>query len=134
MGSKFIWFDEQSVTANAKEAEWSKPSCFRSTDDTTGNDQAGATTNVDRCCVNPWYLLRCLWRFSYIVTRFCILSLVWSVMGGAFIGIFLALSYILWVIMSFIAVTKERNLLFLLLAMLIAIPSLAASPAIRFYY
>ena len=47
-------------------------------------------------CVNPWYILRIIWRVSYVTTRFCILSLVWTVLGGVFLIIFLVLSFCAW--------------------------------------
>eukprot|EP01084_Bolivina_argentea_P313110 542188_1 len=47
-------------------------------------------------CVNKWYVLRVIWRFSFVGARFCALSLVWSVWGGAFVGIFLLGSFLIW--------------------------------------
>eukprot|EP01083_Nonionella_stella_P145725 457171_1 len=76
ISSKYFWVDGDAVKEDAKEAELSA-----------------------KCpCVNPKYVLRVLWRFSYILTRFCILSLVWSVMGGAFCAIFLGASWLLWAV------------------------------------
>ena len=73
--NKYIWLDEESVEGhNADDPKW----------------------RLDFPCVNPWYVLRVIWRFSFVATRFCVLSLIWSVLGGAFLGIFLGASFILW--------------------------------------
>merc|ERR1712228_327579 len=48
--------------------------------------------------VNPWYILRVIWRYSFVTTRFAVFSLIWSVMGGSFLGIFIALSFFYWAI------------------------------------
>eukprot|EP01084_Bolivina_argentea_P174282 301909_1 len=48
--------------------------------------------------VNWWYVLRIVWRFNYVATRFSVLSLVWSVLGGTVIFIYLACSWIYWII------------------------------------
>eukprot|EP01083_Nonionella_stella_P240594 840953_1 len=74
ISTKYFWVDRDAFIDDARQVELSA-----------------------KCpCVNPRYVLRVIWRFSYILTRFCILSLVWSVMGGAFCVIFLAVSLTLW--------------------------------------
>ena len=74
ISNKFTWTDKEAVVDKAKEPKF-KAHCP---------------------CVNGWYVLRIVWRFSFVATRFCILSLVWSVLGGAFLGIFLAVSFLVW--------------------------------------
>eukprot|EP01084_Bolivina_argentea_P272992 464939_1 len=69
--NKFIWLDK----------------------DTTGEDpdwKAGCP------CINPLYAMRVIWRFSFVATRFCVLSLLWSVLGGAFLGMFILISFVVW--------------------------------------
>ena len=74
ISNKYSWLDKDCVTDDAKDAKW----------------------KAKIPCVNPWYLVRIIWRFCYVTTRFCILSLVWSVLGGALFGIFLAISFCTW--------------------------------------
>merc|ERR1712228_85684 len=109
--NKFIWVDGECVN-EGKEAEWSKPPCFRNEKKTENKGDTATAKNRDQrgcfddfiddwyndqfLCIDKWYLLRVIWRFTYIVTRFSILSLIWSVLGGAFIGIFLAISWFMW--------------------------------------
>ena len=74
ISNKYTWLDKDGVVENAREPEFKR-----------------------RCpCINGWYVLRIIWRFSFVATRFCVLSLVWSVLGGEFLGIFLAISFCLW--------------------------------------
>ena len=58
-------------------------------------------------CINPLYVARVIWRFSFIVTRFSVLSLVWSVLGGAFVGIFLGISFLSWCIALIISAWEQ---------------------------
>eukprot|EP01084_Bolivina_argentea_P096124 172809_1 len=74
IASKYIYADKECVVEEAKESNLSK----------------------SLPCVNTWYLLRVIWRFSFIAVRFTVFGLVWSVLGGGFLFIFLALSFILW--------------------------------------
>eukprot|EP01083_Nonionella_stella_P084333 233425_1 len=77
ISSKYFWVDRDGVDDDAQDAELS----------------------IKCPCVNPKYVLRVIWRFCYILTRFCILSLVWSVMGGAFCAIFLGVSWFMWAVL-----------------------------------
>ena len=74
ISNKFTWMDKEGVEDKAKEPRF-KAHCP---------------------CVNGWYVLRIIWRFGFVTTRFCILSLVWSVLGGAFLGVFLGISFCIW--------------------------------------
>eukprot|EP01083_Nonionella_stella_P067822 179659_1 len=47
-------------------------------------------------CVRPWYLVRVLWRFCYVASRFIVLSLLWAVVGVTFFIIFVSASWIYW--------------------------------------
>eukprot|EP01083_Nonionella_stella_P072964 196973_1 len=79
--NKFAWLDQASVKTEGQTFKCN-PKYFKSSFDHA----------------NWWYLVRIVWRFSFVMTRFCILSLIWSVLGGAFLGIFLLISYLYWVI------------------------------------
>eukprot|EP01084_Bolivina_argentea_P224405 379472_1 len=88
IANKYCWVDENDVKEEAREAEIKT-----------------------KCPLINWrYVLRIIWRFSYVMTRFCIISMTWSVMGGAFCGIFLAFSWVLWtiVVAKFVR-TSARN-------------------------
>eukprot|EP01083_Nonionella_stella_P236119 829564_1 len=53
-----------------------------------------------RCpIVNKYFVLRVIWRCSYVTARFAMISLIWSVLGGAFLGIYLPCSWLLWTIL-----------------------------------
>ena len=88
VASKFVWLDGDACRDNGKDAEWSTQCPF----------------------VNGWYLLRVIWRFSYVTTRFCVLSLLWSVLGGVILCIFLPISCCCWCISFFTNVpySEER--------------------------
>eukprot|EP01084_Bolivina_argentea_P040550 74928_1 len=43
-------------------------------------------------CVQPWYLVRIFWRFFHILSRFSVFSLVWIVIGGAPLVIYIAIA------------------------------------------
>ena len=79
-------------------------------------------------CVNPYYMLRIIWRFSYVTTRFCVLSLVWSVLGGAFFGIFLAASCCIWGIPEAFDEHVEGKLGAFLRCLLYGLVSLISTP------
>lgn len=74
IANKYIWADKECVVDEAKQAK-------------SGDS-----------IVNKWYILRIVWRFCYVLVRFSIFSMLWSVIGGAFLGIFIPLSWIYWVI------------------------------------
>eukprot|EP01084_Bolivina_argentea_P121821 215901_1 len=80
IANKYTWLDKNCVVDDAKEAKLSKKPPF----------------------VNFWYVLRVIWRFSFVSTRFTILSLLWSVLGGAFLGVFLVISWIYWIAAYFL--------------------------------
>eukprot|EP01083_Nonionella_stella_P022868 63196_1 len=115
ISNKYCWVDRDAVVEECRDAHLST-----------------------KCpCVNPLYVLRIIWRFSYITTRFCILSLVWSVMGGAFCLMFLALSWLLWTVINVVEWSEGCKLitpdcdscLAVFLAGMYGIVSLIASPA-----
>eukprot|EP01083_Nonionella_stella_P096916 272462_1 len=82
IANKYTWIDKDCVVAEAKEPKWSIkfPYC------------------------NGWYLLRVLWRFAFVTTRFAVFSLVWSVLGGGFIIIFIPMSWMFWSFLMFIQI------------------------------
>ena len=77
ISNKYVWLDEEAFCNGSVQAD--RP-----------NWKAGCP------CVNPWYVLRVIWRFSFVATRFCVLSLMWSVLGGISLGLFLVASFIGW--------------------------------------
>eukprot|EP01083_Nonionella_stella_P012656 35836_1 len=62
-----------------------------------------------RCpIVNKYYVLRIVWRYSYVASRFAMISLVWSVLGGAFVGIYLSCSWLMWSILSSLTWVEDK--------------------------
>eukprot|EP01084_Bolivina_argentea_P286465 491403_1 len=57
--------------------------------------------------INLWFVLRVIWRFGFVTARFCILSLAWSVLGGAFVFIFMAISFVYWEIAFVVFIKYE---------------------------
>eukprot|EP01084_Bolivina_argentea_P271588 462175_1 len=88
-------------------------------------------------CIRVWYVLRSLWRFSFVATRFVALALVWAVLGGAFIGIFVSFSFVYWFIIYYIFVVRHiwgsndndcsEYLLFLMVSGMFAVASLISN-------
>ena len=76
ISNKYTWLDKEAVAEGAKTVKFRR----------------GCP------CISPYYVLRIIWRFSFVATRFCIFSLVWSVLGGEILGIFLAISFCIWCI------------------------------------
>eukprot|EP01084_Bolivina_argentea_P083481 151134_1 len=59
-------------------------------------------------CIHLYYVLRVLWRFSFICIKFIVLSLIWVVLGGAFLGIFLGFTFIYWYII-YVFVARDQG-------------------------
>ena len=76
ISNKYTWLDKYAFEETAQDAKFRAKCPF----------------------VNPWCALRIIWRFSYVATRFCVLSLIWSVLGGAALGFFLCVSFFCWCI------------------------------------
>ena len=60
-------------------------------------------------CINWWYLVTAIWRYSHIITRFTVFSLIWGVCGGGWVGV-----YTMWSLMltmcAYCLIMRERNL------------------------
>eukprot|EP01083_Nonionella_stella_P170206 578743_1 len=108
VANKYLFVDRDCFVYIAKDAQWSKKAPF----------------------VNKWYLLRVLWRFSFITTRFALLSLLWSVLGGAFLLIFLLISFLLWCVLIKIEMSMFIGLKLIIVYGFI---SLVATPAYASY-
>ena len=112
ISNKYTWLDRDGVEEEAQEAKFSKK----------------------YPCINLWYVVRIIWRFSFVATRFCILSLIWSVLGGAVLGIFLGISFCAWCC-SFVFVfntseekSEYEGFAYILLPILWGISSLISTP------
>eukprot|EP01083_Nonionella_stella_P013245 37323_1 len=81
--------------------------------------------------VNTDYVLRIVWRYSYVTARFAMISLIWSVLGGAFLGIFLPCSYLIWAILISFGVYREIGSIWgtALVSMAYGMVCLVATPA-----
>eukprot|EP01084_Bolivina_argentea_P076353 138372_1 len=85
IANKFTWVDGDAVVKDAKEAEFH---C--------------------KCpCINIWYVIRILWRFSLIALRFCAVALIWPIVGGVMMAIYFPLSWFIWLIIMMIVIKPE---------------------------
>eukprot|EP01084_Bolivina_argentea_P003818 7206_1 len=87
ISNKFTWVDYDSVKEEAQEAEFKR----------------------SYPCINKWYVLRIVWRYSFVAVHFAVFSLIWSVMGGAFVGIFIAFSFLYWGLYGLYLWIKKEN-------------------------
>ncbi len=85
IANKYTWLDKEGMDDDVIDPEW----------------------NSDCPCVNGWYVLRVIWRFSFVATRFCVLSLIWSVLGGTVLGIFLPISFCIWCVPFFVVAPDD---------------------------
>jgi len=54
-----------------------------------------------RCpCISPWYLMVVLWRVCDLMSRFSIFTLLWAVVGGFYLGIYLGLSLMIYLLLA----------------------------------
>eukprot|EP01083_Nonionella_stella_P251384 867384_1 len=47
-------------------------------------------------CINYWYIIRALWRLFHVISKFAVFTLIWAVIGGVWLPIWLATIYIVW--------------------------------------
>eukprot|EP01083_Nonionella_stella_P077017 210105_1 len=40
-------------------------------------------------CINYWYIIRALWRLFHVISKFAVFTLIWAVIGGAWLPIWL---------------------------------------------
>ena len=50
--------------------------------------------------INRGYLLRVLWRYCHVISRLWLLVLLWTVVGGMFLSLFIVLSFIIFYFVS----------------------------------
>ena len=81
IANKYAWFDEQAVVVDAKELN-------------------GGRKASDGLYCSWRFLLRLVWRWSDLCVRFIIFSLLWVVVGGVFILIYLIIIYIVYYYMT----------------------------------
>eukprot|EP01084_Bolivina_argentea_P000860 1572_1 len=48
-------------------------------------------------CVQYWYIVRRMWRFCDILSRFAVFVLVWTAMGGSWLAVWIGLVYVYWI-------------------------------------
>ena len=87
IANKYTWLDGEAVVDAAKEVEF----------------------HCECPCINIWYVIRIIWRFSLIALRFCVLCLTWAVMGGIVMSIYFPLSWFLWLITMMIIIKREMT-------------------------
>eukprot|EP01083_Nonionella_stella_P029685 81649_1 len=47
-------------------------------------------------CVNYWYIMRAFWRLCHLLSKFVAFTLIWAVMGGAWLPIWAGTIYMVW--------------------------------------
>eukprot|EP01084_Bolivina_argentea_P271490 461993_1 len=116
--NKFIWLDEECVVEDAQQPQLSKKQPF----------------------INKWYLLRSIWRFSLLLTRFAAVTSLWVVLGGWFWGIYLGISLLVWstitVYLKYIEDKDDSDFYFLdhvVIPLVLGIACLAAVPGVQSY-
>eukprot|EP00484_Ammonia_sp_Unknown_P007800 CAMPEP_0197081032 /NCGR_PEP_ID=MMETSP1384-20130603/214431_1 /TAXON_ID=29189 /ORGANISM="Ammonia sp." /LENGTH=451 /DNA_ID=CAMNT_0042519923 /DNA_START=17 /DNA_END=1369 /DNA_ORIENTATION=+ len=75
IANKFVGFDRDEMAEEARRLE-PKRRCPR--------------------CINYWYILRIVWRVCDIASKFAVYVLVWVVLGGAWLGIWCAVAFMIW--------------------------------------
>eukprot|EP01083_Nonionella_stella_P146274 459867_1 len=51
-------------------------------------------------CIHYWYVTRSLWRLCHVLSKFVAFTLIWVVMGGAWLPIWVGTVYIFWSIVA----------------------------------
>eukprot|EP01084_Bolivina_argentea_P019312 35921_1 len=51
-------------------------------------------------CIHYWYVIRVLWRLFHILSKFAVFTLIWTVLGGVWLPIWVGICYIYWVIIN----------------------------------
>eukprot|EP01084_Bolivina_argentea_P279000 476906_1 len=47
-------------------------------------------------CIQYWYLVRVAWRFCNLLAKFVVFTLIWTVLGGVWLPIWIGLLFIIW--------------------------------------
>eukprot|EP01083_Nonionella_stella_P030435 83427_1 len=75
ISNKFVWFDKHSVFEIAKSLK-PRQTCPH--------------------CIHYWYIVRAIWRLCNILSTFVVFTLIWVVMGGAWLPIWVGAVFIFW--------------------------------------
>eukprot|EP01084_Bolivina_argentea_P004344 8268_1 len=108
IASKFIYFDGEAF------GHW----------DTKTRNLAGKAYSLKPRkefpdCIQYWYLVRVLWRICSICSNFAIYVLVWVVCGGAFLPMYAAVIFIVWIpMLVYVGHEGEDTLLYNIKAVL----------------
>eukprot|EP01083_Nonionella_stella_P178806 632847_1 len=88
ISSKFVWLDKE-AKAIAKGAIYLKPS--------------------PKCphCIQYWYVIRALWRLCHVFSKFAAFTLIWTVLGGAWLPIWTGICYVFWWMVISVLAKKE---------------------------
>eukprot|EP01084_Bolivina_argentea_P059522 108715_1 len=85
--TKYVWLDSDCVVTDATDSNFS----------------------TECPIVNQYYLLRVIWRLCFIIARFAIFTLLWSVVGGMFLCIFAIFSWLFWCFWIYIQIYVIQN-------------------------
>eukprot|EP01084_Bolivina_argentea_P109422 195591_1 len=59
--------------------------------------------------IRIWYILRIIWRFSFIGTRFIAWALIWTVLGGSVLSIFGCCSFLYWCVVYYVILVRMNS-------------------------
>eukprot|EP01083_Nonionella_stella_P163284 536949_1 len=59
-------------------------------------------------CVEYWYIVRALWRLFHVFAKFAAFTLIWTVLGGAWLPMWVGICYICWTIII-VYIMKAKN-------------------------
>eukprot|EP01084_Bolivina_argentea_P284002 486575_1 len=78
ISNKFVWADKESIqnTGKSLKPKLSFPGC-----------------------VQYYYVVRVLWRLNHVMAKFAVFTLIWVVLGGAWLPIFTGVAWIFWTLM-----------------------------------
>eukprot|EP01083_Nonionella_stella_P110948 325060_1 len=88
--NKFVWMDKEFVCDIAKSLHIKPRESFED-------------------CIHYWYIIRALWRLCHVLSKFAAFTLIWAVMGGAWLPIWVGSIYIFWSMFNIRVVRIEEN-------------------------
>eukprot|EP01083_Nonionella_stella_P087162 242355_1 len=80
--TKYMWYDRNWVASRAQSVHFKYKKC------------------KFPYCISYSYVARSLWRFSELMLRFIIFSLIWTVLGGVYLGIYLIINWLFYYLLE----------------------------------
>eukprot|EP01084_Bolivina_argentea_P281277 481226_1 len=115
IANKFVWFDKRNEDICHKAMSLHPRESFPD-------------------CIHYWYLIRVLWRWCHIFAKFAVFTLIWVVLGGAWLPVWIGLSFLFWLILSCIVFDHVSELLFISVTLVVAIIGISKECLKHFVY